>query len=149
MTTARRLAVLLAAALPLALAGCGGDTCPTEVAKVNSVPASCALAADAVVAVTLPLCTRCNQSVPSCVVVPPSGAVGDNDFQLDTTAQPCTDSNRCPPGEACAFPIPSVTCTFRTPAVSGTYDFVVIDANATQQTIPFTVTASGPTTCSG
>lgn len=149
MTTARRLAVLLSVAAPMVLVACGGDTCPTEVAKVSSVPApnACSLRADAVVTVNLEICTRCNQSVPDCVVVPPSGAVGDNAFQLDTTAQACTDSSSCPIDESCPQQPPVAACTFRTPAVSGTYDFVIIDANATQQTIPFTVSASGSTSC--
>jgi len=146
MTHARRLAVLLAVALPLALAGCGGDSCPTEVAKVSAAPApgTCTLLADALVTVNLELCTRCNQSIPVCEVVPPSG---DNDFQLDTTAQACTDSSSC--GFDCPQSPPVVTCRFRTPAVSGGYDFVIVDANATVQTIPFTIGPAGSTTCSG
>lgn len=145
MTNARRLAVLLAAALPLALAGCGGtDTCPTEVAKVSAAPApnSCTLLADAVVTVNLELCTRCNQTTPVCEVVPPSG---DSAFQLDTTAQACTDSSSC--GFDCPSVPPVVSCRFRTPAASGSYDFVIVDANATVQTIPFTIGSTGTTTC--
>jgi hypothetical protein len=146
MTTARRLAVLTSVAASIALTGCGGDTCPTEVAKVTSVPASCSLAADANVTVNLPLCTSCNQSAPECVVVPPSGGP-DNDFQLDTTAQACTDGSSCPLPASCPAVPPVVSCRFRTPAVSGSYDFVIIDANANVQTIPFTVSAGGALGC--
>lgn len=147
MTTARRLAALLAAALPLALVGCGADTCPTEVAKVSAAPAAgaCTLRADAEVTVNLELCTRCNQSIPECVVVPPTG--GDNDFQLDTIAQACTGDSSC--GTDCPLVPPVVSCRFRTPPVSGPYDFVIVDASANFLTIPFTVSVGGGTSCSG
>jgi hypothetical protein len=147
--TSRRLAVLIAVAVPLALAGCGGaDSCPTEVAKVSSVPASCTLATNANVVVTLPLCAACNQSAPSCVVVPPN-ASGDIAFQLDTTAQACTDSSSCGLPGSCLVPAPRVTCTFRTPAQPGPYEFVIVDPSGTARAVPFTVSAAGGTSCSG
>lgn len=152
MTTARRLAVLLTAALPLALAGCGGDTCPTEVAKVSAAPASCQLAPNTVVTVTVPLCTSCNQSAPACVVVPPDPTVpGDRSFQLDTTAQACTSDSSCPGGAGCFFPAPSVTCTFQTPPVgsNNNWFFTIIDQSGVQVDQGFTVAANGGTGCTG
>jgi hypothetical protein len=152
MTTVRRLALLLAAA-PLALAGCGGnDTCPTEVATVSAAPppGACTLRADAVVTVSLELCTKCNQSVPACEVVPPTGGL-DRAYQLDTFAQACTGDGSCIPNSCPADP-PIVACRFRTPAVSGTvpYDFVIFDSVGVQKTIPFTVSSSGGSlSCSG
>jgi len=144
MRSARPLAVALALAAPFLLLACN-DSCPTEATRVNSVPA-CVLAAGATVTVTLPLCARCNQTVPSCQVVPPAG---DRSFQLDTTAQACTDPGGC--DFSCANPLPTVSCTFRAPALSGdnTWDFVVIDPDGAFQTHQFTVATTGDTTCGG
>jgi hypothetical protein len=140
--------VLLAAVAPLLLAGCAEDACPTEVAKVNSAPASCQLAPATTVTVTLPLCTRCNQTVPQCVVVPPISS-GDNAFQLDTTAQACTDPSSC--GFDCPTQPPEVTCVFQTPPLgaSNSYDFVIVDPSGNDLLVPFTVAAGAGTSCSG
>ncbi len=146
MTTSRRLAVLTAAALSLAVAGCGTNTCPTENPKISGglsgVPACSGIQAGAVVTVALRTCPTCNQTADVCNVTPPGA---DGIIQLDPLVQACTSSTSCPP----TCNLAPTTCTFTAPAAPGTYQILVYDPGTggpLQQ--PFqVVAASGVTSC--
>jgi hypothetical protein len=149
MTATRRLILVAAAALPLALAACD-NKCPTSTAKIATdpggspvgVPTCSNMQAGATVQVKLGVCPRCDQANDVCTYEPPQG---DTTLQLDPLVQTCDANPSCPIGGTCA----PVTCTFKAPAVGGTYTLRVIDADLGAIDRTFTVVDSGGTTSCG
>jgi len=146
--TLRQLAVALGTA-GAAVSGCGTTAdCPVESPDVVSVP-TCSLAAGEPVTVQFPICTRCNQTAPTCRV--DLSQVGSGYVQLDPLAQACDPGNSCPL-PSCGIggaDRQTVACTFTAPA-AGDYQLVVYDAGTGADiTVPFdtrgTVTACGST----
>jgi hypothetical protein len=103
--------IALAAAVGLALAGCG-QTCPTVDAPVKPgqpLGNACSAPAPAQVAITLELCEQCSHTDPVCDA--DLTYVGQARIDLDTRWDICTDNRSCV-GEACA----QVVCRFSVPA---------------------------------
>jgi hypothetical protein len=136
---------LAAAAAGVVATGCGTEDCPAEPADVVSVP-TCSVRAGVPVTVQFPVCTRCNQTAPTCQV--DLSQVGTGYVQFDPVTQACDPGNSCP--------LPScgvggadrevVTCSFTAPA-AGDYSLVVYDAGSgTDITVPFSTRGSA-TTC--
>lgn len=144
MPTATRrltLAAAFAAVLVVGLAGCGGDTCPTEnpnlsggAAGVPVCTGGTAVQAGATVTVNLRICPTCNQTADVCTVTLPQG---DNIIQLDPLVQACTSSTSCPP--QCLFR--PMGCTFTAPA-AGSYQLLVNDPASGVVMQPFEVVAA-------
>lgn len=121
---------VVAAALALAAAGCGGDSCPTDAAFAEpgqDMGGACSAPAPQQVSIAVELCEACSHTSPTCEA--DLTALATREILLDTRWDICTDDSSCS-GRACA----SVTCTFAVPegqytvytlAPSGTADFVL------------------------
>lgn len=133
----KRTLAFVPAAL-LALAGCG-DTCSSEPATVQQLPAACSVAADTPVTIAVQLCASCKDTSPSCVAEFVGG-----ELQLDTAFQRCEANAACAVTGACDAVNSQVTCVVRTPAVSGTYPIV---AGPTLVPGQIVISAGGGTSC--
>ncbi len=136
-----RALVLSVAALAV-LAGCGTDTCTSSAASLSpTVGTSCALAAGTTATVNVSLCSRCNDSSPTCQAEFVSGY-----FQIAPAVQQCQDQSGCA-SSGCNAAVRTVSCALAVPAgISGSYPMVLIgDAGTVNGTM--TVGGSG-TSCS-
>jgi hypothetical protein len=138
----RALAVAIVAVA--VLAGCGTDTCSSNPAKVNFTTASCSLAAGQTATVQLSLCSRCNDSSPSCQAEYISDSSGQR-FEVQPTVQQCQDQSGCA-ASGCNSTVPTVTCSLAIPAgLSGNFPLVVAGENIVQGSMQV---GSGGSSCS-
>ncbi len=130
----------LAAALGLAAAGCGKESCPTESPQVTTV-GNCSATSGQSVSFPVRLCPTCNQTLTSCDA--DLSAVGSGTIFLNPVVEACSNANSCPP--SCA-PNPA-TCTFTAPTTTpGTIYTVLVFDPATSMTRngTLTIVSSGP-----
>ncbi len=135
-------ALVLSVVAVAVLAGCGTDTCTSSAASLSpNVGTSCALAAGTTATVNVSLCSRCNDSSPSCQ----AEFVGGQ-FEIAPTVQQCPDQSGCAPSGSNAS-VRTVSCALAVPAgLSGSYSMVLVgDSGLVNGTM--TVGGSG-TSCS-
>ncbi len=133
-------ALVLSAAL-VVLAGCGTDTCQSDVGKLQSnLATTCSLAPVSNATVQVGLCGRCQDSSPSC-----DAEFRDGILDVGTTVQQCQADSGCAT-QGCNSNVRVATCTVRwtqTPS-AGVYTLSVV--GDTQ--VSGTVTIGGSnTTC--
>lgn len=129
---------VVAVALAAVVAGCNGETCPTETPKVDAIAGSCQQVTNEPVRYPVRLCPTCNQIVSACDV-----EISGNRVFLDPRVETCDASTSCPP--TCEAN-PSA-CTFAAPA-PGEYIVEAYDpGTGSTQTGTLVVVASGPEFC--
>jgi hypothetical protein len=135
----------VAAALVLAAAGCGEDSCPTETPQVSALAGSCVQVANQPVSYPVRLCPTCNQTGVTCDVDMSAVGPGSGDIFLDPKVEACTSANTCPP----TCDLNSITCAFTAPATPGTYTVIAYDpATDTTRESTLVVIDSGAESCS-
>jgi hypothetical protein len=135
----------IAAALMLAVAGCGDDTsCPTETPQVSALAGSCVQVAGQPVSYPVRLCPTCNQTGATCDVDLSAVGAGSGDIFLDPKVEACMSSASCPP----ACEVNAITCTFTAPSTPGFYTVIAFDpVSGTTRESDLEVIASGPESC--
>jgi hypothetical protein len=140
----KRLLALVPAVL---LAACGGDTCNSNPATVDTSGGvkSCSLSPGATATVTVTLCAKCSDSQPSCVAefLP---ANNPNHLEVAPTVQQCQENAACAQ-TGCNINAHSATCTVNVPPTlaGGSYTINIVGDTLVNGTL--TVGASGGSSC--
>lgn len=107
------------------LAGCGTDTCSSGAATPQDTTGgtNCAVAPVGAATINVRLCSKCNDSSPSCQAEFVNGR-----FEVAPVVQQCQADSGCAIA-GCNYAVPTATCTVTLPAsaTSGSsYDLVVV-----------------------
>jgi hypothetical protein len=139
----KKLVGTIAVAL-FALAGCGGDTCSSQDAKVTPQGGSCTLAANAPATINVRICPQCTDTSPSCQseVVSQGGVTV---IEIAPVVQQCQASQGCDITQQCQ--ISPLACPLSAALPPGTYTATYLDANGSPAQSQVVVAQGGPSSC--
>ncbi|HET9596021.1 MAG TPA: hypothetical protein VFP65_10590 [Anaeromyxobacteraceae bacterium] len=125
----------------LALAGCGGDTCSSQDARVTPQNQGCTLAANAPVTINVRLCPQCTDSSPSCQAELRPG----NIIEVSPVVQQCQANQGCDITQQCQ--ISPVACPVNASLQAGTYTASYLNASGSIASSQVDVAPGGSASC--
>jgi hypothetical protein len=138
----KRLLVLAPAAL--LLAACGADTCNSSAATPQnaSTAPSCTLPAGQQVTINVALCSKCQDSSPSC-----QAGFDGTEVTVSPAVQQCQADQGCAVN-GCNVSVPTASCTLTIPTTAGSSVPLRVVGDTLGPVGTITISPGASTTCS-